>query len=80
MRAREGLLRVGPLRRRSEEDSADHPRGRQRHGDVRQRARVPGDDRAIAGPRHPDDDPGAVGGPREHGREVQGVLRVPLRR
>ena len=56
MRAREGLLRVGRARRRLQEDPADHPRGRQRHGDLRQRARVPGDDRAVAAARDPDDD------------------------
>jgi hypothetical protein len=42
MRAREALLAVRPVRRRPEEDPADHPRGRQRHRDLRQRARVPG--------------------------------------
>ena len=46
MRAREGLLAVDAVRRRPEEDPADHPRGRQRLGDVRQRARVARDDRA----------------------------------
>ena len=78
MRAREGLLKSDVLRRRSAEDPADHPRGRQRYGDVRQRARVPGDDRAVAAARHPDDDSRAVGGAREHGPRAQGVLRVPL--
>ena len=48
-----------------QEDPAGHPRGRQRHGDVRQRARVPGDDRALAAARDPDDDPGAVAGARD---------------
>ena len=47
MRAREGLLQSDAARRRPEEDPADHPRRRQRHGDLRQRARVPGDDRAA---------------------------------
>ena len=69
---------LGPARRRSEEDPADHPRGRQRYGDLRQRARIPGDDRAIAAARHPDDDPRAVGRPREHAAGAEGVLRVPL--
>ena len=35
-------------------------RGRQRHGDVRQRARAAGDGRPLAAARDPDDDPRAV--------------------
>ena len=57
--------RIEPLRRRPEEDPAGHPRRRQRHGDLRQRARVPGDDRAVAAARDPDDDPRAVAEPRD---------------
>src|ERR1700682_4512111 len=60
-----GAAAIGPARRRSAEDPADHPRGRQRYGDVRQRPRVPGDDRAVARARDPDDDPGALGRSRE---------------
>ena len=56
-----GCCESDAARRRSEEDPADHPRRRQRHGDLRQRARVPRDGRAVAAARHPDDDPGAVG-------------------
>ena len=61
MRAREGLLTSPLLGEDLEEDSADHPRGRQRHRDVRQRPRVPRHDGAVAAARDPDDDPGAVG-------------------
>ena len=57
-----GPAAVAGARRRSREDPADHPRRRQRHGDVRQRARVPRHDRALAAARDPDDDPRAVGG------------------
>ena len=60
MRAREGLLQSDAVRRRPEEDPADHPRRRQRHGDVRQRPRVPLHGGALAAARHPDDDSGAV--------------------
>ena len=47
MRAREGLLAVERARRRSAEGAAGDPPRRQRHRDVRQRARVPGDGRAA---------------------------------
>ena len=66
-----GAVRVGAVRRRPAEDPADHPRGRQRHGDVRQRARVPRHGRAIAAARDSDDDSGAVGRPREHERRAR---------
>ena len=62
MRAREGLLRVELFGDDLEEDPAGHPRRRQRHGDLRQRARTAGHVRPIAAARDPDDDPGAVGG------------------
>ena len=79
MRAREALLRVGAVRRRPAEDPAGHPRRRQRHGDVRQRARVPGDGRPLAAARDADDDPRAVGRATSRWiRRAQGVLRVPL--
>ena len=79
MRAREGLLHVRRARRRPEEDPADHPRRRQRHGHLRQRARVPRHDRAVAAARDPDDDPRAVAEQRRRCRaELQGVLRIPL--
>ena len=39
------------VRRRPEEAPADHPRGRQRHGDLRQRARAAGDGRPLAAAR-----------------------------
>ena len=60
MRAREGLLADRRARRRPEEDPAGDPRRRQRHRDVRQRARDAGDGGAVAAARHPDDDSGAV--------------------
>ena len=46
-----GAAALDAVRRRSAEAAADHPGGRQRHGDVRQRARVPGHDRALAAAR-----------------------------
>ena len=60
MRAREGLLQSPELGRGSREDSSDHPRGRLRHGDLRQRARVPGDDGPLAAARRAHDDPRAL--------------------
>ena len=47
-------------RRRPEQGPAGHHAGRQRHGHVRQRARVPGDGGAVAPARRADDDPRAV--------------------
>ena len=73
-----GAARIGRARRGSGEGPAGHPRGRQRHGDVRQRARVPRHDRAVAAARDPDDDSRAVGEQRQHVARAQGVLRVPL--
>ena len=76
-----GARRPAPVRRvrrRSQEDPADHPRRRQRHRHLRQRPRVPLHGRAVAAARHPDDDSGAVVGAREHEPRAQGVLRVPL--
>ena len=66
MKAREALLAVRRVRRRPEEDPADHPRGRQRHRDLRQRARIPGHGGPVAAARGADDDPRAVAEPREH--------------
>ena len=71
---------VDAARRRSEEDPAGHPRRRQRHGDIRQRARAARHVRPIAAPRDPDDDSGAVVAPRNDDARGQGVLRVPLLR
>ena len=61
MRAREGLLRSELFGDDLAEAPARHPRRRQRHGHVRQRARVARDERAVAAARDPDDDSGAVG-------------------
>ena len=80
MKAREALLRVRAVRRRPEEDSADHPRRRQRHGDVRQRARVPRDGRPVAAARRPDDDSRAVERAREHERRSGGRSTSSTRR
>ncbi len=73
-----GAPEIGGARRGSRQGPAGHPRGRERHGDVRQRARVPGDDRPVAAARPADDDPGAVGEQRGDVARAQGVLRVPL--
>ena len=78
MRAREGLLDVRRARRRPEEDPADHPRRRQRYGHLRQRARVPGHDRAVAAARDPDDDPRAVAEQRGDVGRAARVLRISL--
>ena len=78
MRAREGLLQSDLFGDDLQEAAAGHPRGRQRHGDVRQRARAAGHGRPLAAARHPDDDPGAVEQPRGDEPGAQGVLRVPL--
>ena len=52
--------------------------GLSRLGDVRQRARVPGDERPLAAPRDPDDDPRAVAEARVDEPRAAGLLRVPL--
>ena len=64
MRARERLLQSRRVRRRPAEDPADHRRGRQRLGDVRQRARAAGAGGPVAAARDDDDDPRAVERPR----------------
>ena len=71
-----GDVRVGSVRRGPEEDPAGHPRRRQRHGHLRQRARVPRHDRPLAAARRADDDSRAVGRARNDVRRAQGVLRV----
>ena len=76
MRAREALCQLGPPRRGPREGAAGHPRGPHRLGHVRQRPRVPGDERPLAAPRDPDDDPGAVAEPRGHEPRAAGLLRV----
>ena len=78
MKAREALLRSDVLGDDLDEDPADHPRGRQRHGDVRQRARVPGHGGPVAAARRADDDPRAVAEPRGDEPGAARVLRVPL--
>ena len=75
-----GAVPVERLRRRAVEGAAGHPGRAVRLGDVRQRARVPGDERPLAAPRDPDDDPGAVAEARVDEPRSPGLLRVPLRR
>ncbi len=62
MKAREALCQLGRPRRRPEEDPAHHPRRRERHRDLRQRARVARDVGSVAAARDPDDDSRAVAG------------------
>ena len=69
---------VERLRRRAVEGAAGHPGRAVRLGDVRQRARVPGDERPFAAARDPDDDPGAVAEARVDESRSPGLLRVPL--
>ena len=71
---------VERVRRRPPEGAAGDLAGRQRHGNLRQRARVPGDGRAHAAACGVDDDPRAVGRQSRHGPGGAGVLRVPRRR
>ena len=77
MHAREAMCESDLLGARSDEDPAGHPRGRQRHRDLRQRARVPRHDGPLAAARGAHDDSRAVGRARNDGRRAQGVLRVP---
>ena len=65
------------VRRRSAEDLSGLLAQRQRLGDVRQRARVARTDGPVAAASHVDADSRAVGGPREHARRTEGLLRVP---
>ena len=78
MRAREGLLGSLAVRRRPGQAAAGHPRGRQRHRDVRQRPRAAGHGRPVAAARAADDDPRAVVRARADGSGAEGVLRIPL--
>ena len=80
MRAREGLLQSRSVRRRPAEGAADHPRRRQRHGHLRQRARVPRHGRAVAAARDADDDPRAVAEPRDDDRRSAGRSTSTTRR
>ena len=73
-----GAAGVAAVRRRPAQAAADHPRGGQRHRDLRQRARAARHGRPIAAARAADDDPRAVVRARAHGSGAQGVLRVPL--
>ena len=77
MHAREAMCESDLLGDDLAEDAAGHSRGRQRHGHVRQRARVPGHDGPLAAARRAHDDSGAVGRARDDGRRAEGVLRVP---
>ena len=65
-------------RPRPRQDPADHPRGRERHRDLRQRPRAPGDGRAVAAACRADDDSRAVAEPRGHEPGAARVLRIPL--
>ena len=78
MRAREGAAPERRSWRRPEEDSAGHPRGQQRHGHVRQRARAARDVGPVAPARDPDDDSRAVEREPRHEPRAARVLRVPL--
>ena len=78
MRAREALCRSEVLGERPAQGAAGDARGAQRHGDVRQRARVPRHERPLAAARDPHDDSGAVAEPRVDERRAAGLLRVPL--
>ena len=71
MHAREAMFESDLLRRRPAEDSAGHPRRRQRLGHLRQRARVAGHDRPLAAARDDDDDSRAVGGARDDDRRAR---------
>ena len=71
-----GVVRIGPVWRRHQENSADRLHGRQRFGHVRQLPGVAGAGRALAAARHDDDDPGAMDQAREHERREKGVLRI----
>ena len=73
-----GAAALGRARPRPQEDPADHPRGRQRHGDLRQRARAAGDGGPLASARRADDDPRAVAEPRGDEPGPARLLRVPL--
>ena len=78
MTAREHLFASDAVRRRHEEDAADHRPERQRLGDVRQRPGIAGPGRPVAAARGHDDDPGAVERRRDHERGEEGVLRISL--
>ena len=69
---------VERLRRRPAESAAGDCAGRQRHRDLRQRARVPGDGGPLAASRGADDDSGAVGRQPGDGSGGARVLRIPL--
>ena len=72
-----GAVPVRSVRRRPAEAVPPHPRGPERHGHVRQRARVPRAHRPPPGARRPDDDPGAVEQPRVDEPRAAGVLPLP---
>ncbi len=69
---------VERVRRRPAEGAAGDHRRRQRHRDLRQRARVPGDGGPLAAARGADDDPRAVVGQSGDGSGGARVLRIPL--
>ena len=78
MHAREGTMASLAVRRRPEAALSDRPRGRERLGALRQRARVPRADGSRAARSDADDDPGGVGEPGRHGSRPARLLRVPL--
>ena len=69
---------VERVRRRPAEGAAGDRARRQRHRDLRQRARVPGDGGTLAAARGADDDPGAVVRQPGDGSGGARVLRIPL--
>ena len=73
-----GAVRVGPAGERPPEAVSDHRGAPERYRDLRQRARVPGHDRAAPAARGPDDDPGTLEKARVDGGRPPRFLRVPL--
>ena len=74
----QAMFESRPVRRRHQEDPADHQHRRQRLGHVRQLPRTARAGRPLAAARDDDDDSRAVGEPREHERREEGVLRISL--
>ena len=78
MRAREGLLQSPELGEDLAKILPIIREGGIRHGHLRQRARVPRHDRAVAAARRAHDDSGALERRPQHRSGTPGVLRVPL--
>ncbi len=73
-----GAAALERVRRRPAQAPARHPPWRQRHGHLRQRARVPGHVGPLAAPCRADDDSGAVERQPGHGSGGARLLRIPL--